>query len=206
MPQGCGTWPAIWENGDHWPAGGEIDIVEGVNNQDTNVVTLHTAPGCFMPKSRAMTGSLLGLNCNAATDHNAGCGVSISGGNNYGSTFNSNGGGWYAMQRTSDSVTVWFWARGSTSVPWDVANGVNFINTDDWGTPDANFTNANCDISSYFGPASIIINISLCGDWAGDSDVYASSGCPGTCTDFVNNNPRAFTDAFFEFSWIKVYE
>jgi hypothetical protein len=55
---------------------GEIDIVEGVNNQDANVVTLHTAPGrrgstgvfsgvfswwianagCFMPQSRAMTG------------------------------------------------------------------------------------------------------------------------------------------------------
>ena len=111
------------------------------------------------------------------------------------------------------------------------------------GIPDANFTNANCDISSYFGPASIIINISLCerltscyplltqddthlgGDWAGDGDVYdASSGRPNTCTgtssllscaalskedldiEFVNTNPRAFTDAFFEFSWIKVYQ
>ena len=21
MPQGCGTWPAIWENGDNWPNG-----------------------------------------------------------------------------------------------------------------------------------------------------------------------------------------
>jgi len=24
--------------------------------------------------------------------------------------------------------------------------------------------------------------------------------------DFVNNNPSAFSDAFFEFSWIKVYQ
>ena len=97
-----------------------------MNNQDANVVTLHTAPGrrgstacshactydedSSKPKSRAMTGlscnegrrlvaklyhsSLLRLNCNAATNNNAGCGVSISGGNSYGSTFNSHGGGW----------------------------------------------------------------------------------------------------------------
>jgi hypothetical protein len=37
MPEGCGTWPAIWEvqeNG--WPAGGEVGIVEGVNNVGPN--------------------------------------------------------------------------------------------------------------------------------------------------------------------------
>jgi beta-glucanase (GH16 family) len=29
MPTGCGTWPAFWSDGPNWPAGGEIDIVEG---------------------------------------------------------------------------------------------------------------------------------------------------------------------------------
>ncbi len=62
------------------------------------------------------------------------------------------------------------------------------------------------------------------GDWAGN--VYSSSGCPGSCSgeftiwsvrspivlrkhpgkDFVNKNPGAFSHAFFEFSWIKVYQ
>jgi len=31
MPTGCGTWPAYWMCGDHWPHNGEIDILEGVN-------------------------------------------------------------------------------------------------------------------------------------------------------------------------------
>ncbi|KAI0246779.1 endo-beta-glucanase [Lactifluus subvellereus] len=206
MPQGCGTWPAIWEIGDNWPVGGEIDIVEGVNNQGANVVTMHTAPGCSMPESRAMTGSHVGLNCNAAMNSNAGCGVRISDEKSYGYDFNSNGGGWYAMERTNDSVTVWFWGRNSTSVPEGVANGMDSIITDDWGTPAAHFPSTHCDISSHFGPASIIINIALCGDWAGSDSAYASAGCPGSCIDFVNNNPSAFSDAFFEFSWIKVYQ
>lgn len=53
MPTGCGTWPAcksdhypvlncqltfwlVWTNGPNWPAGGEIDIVEGINNYTNN--------------------------------------------------------------------------------------------------------------------------------------------------------------------------
>jgi hypothetical protein len=31
MPAGCATWPAFWTNSQAgpWPAGGEIDIIEG---------------------------------------------------------------------------------------------------------------------------------------------------------------------------------
>ncbi|KAJ6534325.1 hypothetical protein B0H19DRAFT_1241464 [Mycena capillaripes] len=64
MPQGCGTWPAVWETGGVWPAGvsillpvatylpllilydqGETDILEGVNDQGSDQSTLHTSPG-----------------------------------------------------------------------------------------------------------------------------------------------------------------
>jgi hypothetical protein len=85
----------------------------------------------------------------------------------------------YAMERTNDFITVWFWGRNSVSVPGEVANGADWIDTDDWvrpfslrwktlpniiikGTPVAHFPNNNCDIASHFGPASIIINIALC--------------------------------------------
>ncbi|GLB43086.1 putative glycoside hydrolase family 16 protein [Lyophyllum shimeji] len=204
MPQGCGTWPAIWETLEsNWPNGGEIDIVEGVNDQSPNSVTLHTSAGCTMPASRAETGTPSGLDCNAAVNGNAGCGVKLSEANSYGPPFNSNGGGWYAVERTNTFIKVWFWPRNSGSVPSDVRNGGSSVNTDNWGTPSAYFPNTSCDIASHFSQNNIIINLTFCGDWAGA--VYGSSGCPSTCVDYVNNNPSAFANAYFEFASLNVY-
>jgi hypothetical protein len=49
MPTGCGTWPAWWQNGPNWPYGGEIDILEGVNEFSQNQVSIHTGSGCRIP-------------------------------------------------------------------------------------------------------------------------------------------------------------
>lgn len=38
----CGSWPAFWMYGPNYPAGGEIDIIEGANNVKTNLFTAHT--------------------------------------------------------------------------------------------------------------------------------------------------------------------
>ncbi|KAH9478613.1 putative glycosidase C21B10.07 [Psilocybe cubensis] len=203
MPQGCGTWPAVWTVGADWPNQGEIDILEGVNDQGPDQVTLHTGNGgCTMPSSRSQTGSIVGDDCDTADTNNAGCSVKVDDSRSYGPTFNSNGGGWYAVERTNSFIKVWFWARNAGGIPSDVSSGSTTVDTDNWGTPRAFFPSTSCSISEKFGPHNIIFD---CGDWAGA--VYGNSGCPSTCVglDFVNNNPSAFTNAYFDFAWLKIY-
>ncbi|KAF9258240.1 2 beta-glucan [Marasmius fiardii PR-910] len=203
MPQGCGTWPALWSFGDPWPTLGEIDILEGVNDQGPNSGTLHTNAGCTMPVDRLMTGTVKANDCNWEVDANAGCGVSFPQTTSYGPPFNANGGGWYAVERTDTFIKIWFWARDDASVPADVKLGTISVNTDAWGTPTAFFPDTDCPIAEKFGAHNIIIN---CGDWAGQDSVFQEAGCPGTCVDYVNNNPAAFREAFFDFAWAKIYQ
>ncbi|KAJ8591346.1 glycoside hydrolase family 16 protein [Rhizopogon salebrosus TDB-379] len=207
MPEGCGTWPAVWEtDGSNWPYGGEVDIVEGVNNVEPNQSTLHTSPNCSMPASISQLGTPVLTNCDTAATENAGCGVQLTEDyNSFGPGFNSIGGGWYAMERTNDYIKVWFWERGNIFAPFDATHGAWIIDTSLWGTPAANFPNTDCDLESHFDANNIIINLTFCGDWAGNSAVYSSSGCPSDCVSYVDDNPTAFSNAYFQFSSINVY-
>ncbi|KAJ7097213.1 glycoside hydrolase family 16 protein [Mycena belliarum] len=209
MPQACGTWPAIWETDEEsWPNGGEIDIVEGVNDQGANAVTLHTSAGCTMPAARTQTGTAGDqLNCDTALG-DAGCGVDLSSTRpaTYGPAFNAAGGGWYAIERTPAFINVWFWPRSAGDVPADVKAGGGRVDTATWGTPAANFPDTSCDIAKLFTAHNIIINLTFCGDWAGTQDLYAGAGCPATCISYVDANPTAFTNAYFEFNAINIYK
>lgn len=129
--------------GPNWPTSGEIDIIEGVNNQGTDSITLHTSSGCNVNIDGSQSGAKL-ANANCNTDNgNTGCGASTTLGQAYGDAFNSNGGGVYAMQWESSGVYVWFWPHGS--VPSDVTAGAPV--TANWGLPVVAFNGAStCDI------------------------------------------------------------
>ena len=49
------------------------------------------------------------------------------------------------------------------------------------------------------------LNYSSGGDWAGQSGVYSSSGCPSDCNDYVDNNPGAFNNAYWNIAGVRVY-
>jgi hypothetical protein len=189
MPEGKGTWPALWETAENnWPNLGEVDIVEGVNDVSPNAVTLHTSSGCTMPQSRTQTGTTKQTNCDANANGNAGCGVAVPGSNSYGPAFNANGGGYYVMERTASYIKVWFFTR--SSAPSVVKSASQTIDTSTLGTASAYFPNTSCNIDSKFGPNNIIINLTLCGDWAGatfNSDTGISGTCAGVYDSLVSD-------------------
>lgn len=148
MPGGiCGTWPAWWTLGDgNWPGHGEIDILEGVNLQATDLVSAHTTPGCSISGS-GQSGTLKTGNCDinaAGQGTNTGCGVVDPNPESY-SGFNAGKGGTYAMEWTSDYIRVYYFPRGSA--PGDI-NGPS-PNPASWGTPAANLQ-GDCNIDQHF--------------------------------------------------------
>jgi len=213
MPAGCGTWPAFWTCGPNWPNNGEIDIIEGVNKATVVTSTLHTSSGSQM--SSESTSSFTGTwstgangqpatNCdvNAAGEYsNQGCGI-IGAANTMGSPFNSGGGGVYSTQwDPSSGINMWFWPRGK--IPADITN--NAPNPAGWGLPYAKWTfGGNCP-SSHFQNHQVIFDLTFCGDWAGST---FTSDCPGlgTCNQYVQYNPQQFTEAYWNVSYVKVFQ
>ncbi|KIY44374.1 glycoside hydrolase family 16 protein [Fistulina hepatica ATCC 64428] len=216
MPTGCATWPAFWTvTKGQWPAGGEIDIIEGVNLATHNVATLHTAPKCDMnTANRTQRGRAVSTDCDTNVNSNQGCGTMFVRSDSYGAEFNKNGGGYYVMERTSQRVSVWFWGRNDSDIPDGIitAGGsppettqTMHGPTSAWGQPDAVFEfGAHCDYGAHFGPHSVVFDLTLCGDWAGTA--FGNSGCgPSSCEAYVDNNPGAFTEAHWEINSLRIY-
>jgi len=186
---------------------GEIDIIEGVNSATTNSMTLHTGPGCTV-NSGSFSGAIKTTNCYVdapGQGNNVGCGISASGSNTYGDPFNSAGGGVYATEWTAQSIAIYFFSR--KAIPADITSGAP--NPAGWGQPAALFQ-GGCNIPSSFKNHSIVFDTTFCGQWAGQAGVWGSdpvcSSKAATCNDYVQNNPSAFAQAYWEVNSIKVYQ
>ncbi|KAH8675700.1 concanavalin A-like lectin/glucanase domain-containing protein [Xylariales sp. PMI_506] len=191
---GCGIWPAFWMFGEDggWPNSGEIDIIEGVNSATSNTFTLHTSAGCTVSQG----------NCNAGNG-NTGCGEQISNTQSYGSGFNKIGGGVYAVEWTSQAISVWFFPR--SEIPADITSGSP--NPDNWSDATVTFSGSGCDIDEHFKDHQIVFNTDFCGDWAGEvwSTDATCSSLAATCDDYVAANPKVFRDAYWLINSVKVY-
>jgi len=202
MPYGCSVWPAWWSVGPDWPAGGEIDVLEGVNLATTNQYTLHTSSGCTIdPPSggvQLFTAQILGTQCESASGANAGCAFKDSDPRSYGEGFNNAGGGVFAHTWDESGIKIWHFSRAD--IPTDIISGNPDPST--WPTPSAFFSSQSCDMASHFYQHQLTFDITLCGDWAGSA--YSSSGCPGTCQDAVSD-PGNFVNAKFKINYVAVY-
>ncbi|KAF5530209.1 mixed-linked glucanase precursor MLG1 [Fusarium napiforme] len=200
-----GVWPAYWMFGPNWPTSGEIDILEGVNTQTENKISLHTGPGCSITNDGTTQGTTLeSENCDSA-GASAGCGQNTSDNQNYGDGFNDIGGGVYATEWTSDHIAVWFFHRGR--IPQDIQSGNPTPSS--WGPPAAKFNGGQgCNIDDHFKENNIVFDTTFCGDWAGSPDVWGKNpetSSLGDCKDYVANNPADFKNAYWLVNSIKVY-
>ncbi|KAI0697837.1 glycoside hydrolase family 16 protein, partial [Cerioporus squamosus] len=201
MPHGCSVWPAYWSlgAGANWPDGGEIDIIEGVNEQMQNQVTLHSGDDCTLDQKADALSNKLGLTCTSSNGNNAGCAYQQKENNTYGHLFNMQAGGVYAHTLESDGISVWFFDR--SAIPADIT--AKTPDPSSWGTPTAYFPNTHCDISARFKKQQLIFDITLCGDWAGAA--YSQSSCPGICEDAVKNASN-FDVAQWQIASVRVYQ
>jgi len=213
MPTGCGTWPAFWTVGPNWPNGGEIDMVEYVNEYTSNQCTLHTGSNgvCKMDPnvgsmykstngttSQSFTGNLISTECLSSGNNNNGCAFTDIEGS-AGHPFNVAGGGVFAMLWDETQISVWRFQRDQ--IPQDIQN--SDPNPDSWGTPVALWTTDSCNISASFSNLNLVLNIAICGDWAGTD--FTNRHNEGTCADAVANNAN-YELAQTKVNYISVYQ
>ncbi|THV02493.1 glycoside hydrolase family 16 protein [Dendrothele bispora CBS 962.96] len=203
MPHGCSLWPAYWSVGSNWPNGGEIDILEGVNMQTNNQLTVHSSEGCSIVKdvvSKLVSAdiSVGNLQCASSGTDNTGCAFHQDDTNSYGHGFNINGGGVFAHLWNSQGITVWFFTR--SQIPSDITSGNP--NPDNWGTPSAFWAADSCSMD-HFSDHALVFDTTLCGDWAGAT--FSGDGCPGTCSDYIKD-PSNFHTAHWKLNYVSVYQ
>ncbi|KAL8960127.1 MAG: hypothetical protein Q9193_003124, partial [Seirophora villosa] len=130
----------------------------------------------------------------------AGCSVDAG---IYGARINS-GGAVYALEWTSDGMSVWGWSGGSA--PSDASG--SSPDPSSWGNPTASFpSGSGCDVDNFFKDQQIVFDTTFCGVWAGEtfSSDPKCSGLGATCQEYVQNNPSAFKDAYWTINSLKVY-
>lgn len=215
MPVGCSVWPALWSNGEDWPNGGEIDVLEGVGDTYLNTMSLHTSDGCTAQSSSSnasFSGTLDRTDCYAYASGTGGCDIQSGSKStpDYGSGLNALGGAIYAQRFDETGVRIWILRRGE--IPEDVTAGAPNPDSGNWPEPKAYFPSSTCASDTFFGNQTLITDITLCGDWAGSDSVYGVSytgngeaSCGGTCAATVMTGSN-FEDAYFTFNSVKVYQ
>lgn len=151
-----------------WPYAGEIDILEGVHENNQNLASLHTGTESnISPNTNLFTGVVQTTNCDYYSSAGngggpVGCGILDQDLNSFGSPVGQSNARTVAMEWTSDFIKVWNFPSGSR--PSDILS--DNPNPSNWGTPAQQFTGPDVNIDRNFNAHKMIFDTTLCGDWA----------------------------------------
>jgi hypothetical protein len=204
IPEGLSVWPAFWLVGSNWPCNGEIDVVEYVNsidNQSHNSFTLHTSNSCIQDgvpgiSNGGTCGASRGGGCipcgqKGGTCSYTGCGVAQQGSTG-GFGFNRNPGLYITEWIMDGEIRIWFLTK-------DQASSLLKQTVDTSKFPKPLVTFKSCPGS--FKDLIMVLNITLCGDWAGNTFPGGLNACKAYLSKENDMN-----NAYFSINSIKVYE
>ncbi|KOS20108.1 putative endo-1 [Escovopsis weberi] len=204
----CGTWPAFWTVGDSWPAGGEIDLFEGFNEDGLNRPAFHVGGsdrlGACRLDGAGQSSQVSTANCdNKFQDPplqwpGQGC----TSADPRGLRAYSNGGT-YALEWAGSHIKLYNFERGRE--PADLASPTP--DTATWGTPSVFLKAPHCDIDSHFQAQRLVLDIAFCGNPTGTAlwDSCWERTNHSTCADYVAGSPADFAETYFQIQDIRVF-
>jgi len=108
--------------------------------------------------------------------------------------------------------SIWFWSRANIPSSITEATNTSSIDISQWGPPSASYPSSSaCNVTEFFTPQQLVLDITLCGDWAGIGPAYnatcGSSGPTGLCynDNVVGPGSPTYDNAFFEISYVRAY-
>jgi hypothetical protein len=203
VPYGCSVWPAWWSNAPDWPTGGEIDTFEGVNMVTNSQMGLHTLAGCTQVGQIQSSTIVNSTDCSYLDNSNEGCITTNPTPQSYGADFALAGGGVFVTEFAETGISVWFFPRAN--VPTVISSNSSTIDTSTLGLPVANYPSTSCKSSEFFEPQNLIFDITLCGDFAGATNIFSQT-CSGVCyNDYVLGDGSNYDTAYFEVASVRVF-
>eukprot|EP00437_Effrenium_voratum_P019692 CAMPEP_0181452500 /NCGR_PEP_ID=MMETSP1110-20121109/29237_1 /TAXON_ID=174948 /ORGANISM="Symbiodinium sp., Strain CCMP421" /LENGTH=441 /DNA_ID=CAMNT_0023576781 /DNA_START=89 /DNA_END=1414 /DNA_ORIENTATION=- len=230
VPWGPSIWPAFWlMNSDKvWPDGGEFDIMEFANDEASKI-TFHTDKNCLLDPRKVgscMRGKRMGgsgpMNCNTNYWKNLfGCRPRQV--QRTGEWFAKNPGA-FAASWDEDGITVYH--IPNHEIPADLKE--DKPRPESWGkwvVAYLPYVSHTCH-RDLAGPQEIVLNIALCGDWAGNAWFRSGSarstgfthGCRADigkpyedcCTKYATSHDGRIehmfrNQAYFDIDYMKVY-
>jgi hypothetical protein len=246
VPFGLGVWPAFWMNGAApWPENGEMDILEYASHAGQKV-SVHTGNSnhCKLnPQLVEQCGEMpdsngMGFDCYTNYGQNRlGCAPTTFAGRREPEYWSSHPGA-LAVEWTERFMKVFYFDE--ENIPADLDSGTPQPNTWDekWVIsyfPFAGSNEANpgdCpNPADILGPQEIIMNLELCGDWAGSgwspqdddpgasdwrgkrdrgecqvSNYHHAADCCGNYIGQPEMNDYLHNNAYWDVEYLRVFE